>query len=271
MDNYEYCKQKVDLPGSDLHYSLLFNSPKEKQYMIAIYAFAQEIQALITQLKEPSVQQLKFAWWREQIKELYSGDPQHPIAKALVEPVREFNIPQQLFMEYIDGVELKLTCNHLCSFADLQHYAYREHGIIYAMVAHVLNKQSNSAMPAIQALSLVQTICQSIFQLRSDFLENRVYIPLETLDQFAINQDQLEAMQINEDFHKLLTAQTELANKYFQQALQDAQEINLAQPIRYNKLSLKLLDVIAKEDFPIFKHITKLTPLKKLWTVVWFK
>jgi phytoene synthase len=97
-----YYETKAAPPGSSLYYSVLFSPPEQRQAIIAIYAFYQEISNIIDSCSDLQVAQTKLEWWKTEIIRLFDGEPRHPITKALLPIIHSFQIPLEILHSLID-------------------------------------------------------------------------------------------------------------------------------------------------------------------------
>ena len=71
-----------------------------------LYAFGREVDDVAD---EPGTVEAKLAGlaaWREEVERLYAGRPTRPTTRALLEPVRRFDLPRQEFELLIEGMEM---------------------------------------------------------------------------------------------------------------------------------------------------------------------
>ena len=83
MDSHEYLREQVAPPGSNLYYSLLFVSPRERRPLCAAAAWQQEARLLAFAPRERDAALARIEWWQEEAQRLRAGTPRHPIAIAL--------------------------------------------------------------------------------------------------------------------------------------------------------------------------------------------
>jgi hypothetical protein len=106
--------------------------PAEKrQAMFAVYAFCRVVDDIADgDLPEPAkLRQLQR--WREEIDRLYAGDARDPIARALIEPIRRFDLAREDFIAMIDGMETDARGGLIApAMADLELYCSRVAGAV---------------------------------------------------------------------------------------------------------------------------------------------
>ena len=75
-----YCRDKIGgAAGSALHYSLLFLPPASRTTLIALYALRRELDDIADECADPGVARLKFAWWQEELANMFQGRARHPV------------------------------------------------------------------------------------------------------------------------------------------------------------------------------------------------
>src|SRR5476649_1090544 len=92
MSPDEYCQQKAAQSGSSFYYSFLFLPPERRRAITALYAFCREVDDVVDEIEDPQLAGAKLAWWRHEIGNLASGNPQHPVTRALLPAMRPYGI-----------------------------------------------------------------------------------------------------------------------------------------------------------------------------------
>jgi len=79
----EYCQQKTAQSGSSFYYSFLFLPLERRRAITALYAFCREVDDVVDEGLDPQIAATKLAWWRHEVENLFAGNPQHPVTRAL--------------------------------------------------------------------------------------------------------------------------------------------------------------------------------------------
>jgi len=137
MSPDEYCQEKAAQSGSSFYYSFLFLPPEKRRAITALYAYCREVDDVVDECSDADLARAKLAWWRQEIAGTFAGAAQHPVAKALIPVVRQFDLPQARFHEIIDGMAMDLQYNRYPDFATLQSYCYRVAGVVGLMAAQI--------------------------------------------------------------------------------------------------------------------------------------
>ena len=137
MTPEQYCEQKAASSGSSFYFSFLFLDPEARQAMTILYAFCREVDDVVDECHDLGVARTKLAWWRDEIARTFAASPQHPVGKALQTIIARYNLPQEHFLEIIDGMEMDLDFNAYRTFKELSLYCYRAASVVGLMTAEI--------------------------------------------------------------------------------------------------------------------------------------
>jgi 15-cis-phytoene synthase len=134
----EYCQQKAAASGSSFYYSFLFLPAERRRAITALYAYCREVDDVVDETSETQIAATKLAWWRAEIANLFAGNPQHPVTKALA-PHLSFGITAERLNEIIDGMEMDLTQTRYLDWPGLERYCHRVAGVVGLLAAGTPN------------------------------------------------------------------------------------------------------------------------------------
>src|SRR2546426_4490144 len=135
MTPEEYCREKAAHSGSSFYYSFLFLPPERRRAITALYAFCREVDDAVDEPSDASVARATLTWWRGEVARLFSGDPQHPVTRALAPVITPFGIVRARLEEIMDGMEMDLNQSRYLNFAALRLYCHRVAGVVGALAA----------------------------------------------------------------------------------------------------------------------------------------
>ena len=92
----DYVKNVVTRSGTTFFWSMRLLPRAKREAMFAIYAFCREVDDIADGDAPLAAKRAQLQTWREEIARLYAGAPAHPIARALVEPVRDFGLRREI-------------------------------------------------------------------------------------------------------------------------------------------------------------------------------
>ena len=276
MTPEDYCQQKAAGSGSSFYYSFLFLPPLRRRAMTALYAFCREVDDVVDECRDPHLAAIKLAWWRQEVAQLYAGTPEHPVTRALLPLLSEFNLPQEHLQEIISGMEMDLGEVRYEDFAALSPYCYRVASVVGLLSAEIFGFQNPQTPQYAQDLGMAFQLTNIIRDVGEDARRGRVYLPLDELARFAVPLTDILAARDSENFRRLMAFQIERAEHYYDKALgqlpasdRKAQRPGLIMAAIYRTL----LDEIKRDGGNVMNQRISLPPLRKLWLAgkTWFR
>ncbi len=268
MTPNEYCQNKASKSGSSFYYSFLFLPPKKRQAIIALYAFCREVDDVVDECNDESIAHTKLQWWRSEIDAVFSGNAQHPVGKALDEARQNHDLPQEYFLEIIDGMAMDLQHSEYESFKHLALYCYRVASVVGLMSAEIFGYTDRKTLKYAEDLGTALQLTNILRDVREDAGRGRIYLPQDDLQRFGISRQDIFQYKTSDNFKQMMKFQADRARQYYSSALEKLPDID-----RYPQVSGLMmaeiykatLDEIEKDGFRVLEHRTKLTPLRKLW------
>jgi phytoene synthase len=264
----QYCKDKAAQSGSSFYYSFMFLPPDKRRAITALYAFCREVDDVVDENSDENVARVTLAWWRTEVTAIYAGTPQHPVARALIPVVKQYNLPQKHFHEIIDGMEMDLQQHQYVDFKALQLYCYRVASAVGLLAAEIFGYTDPNTLKYAHDLGLAFQLTNIIRDVGEDARRGRIYLPLSELALFGVHVSDILDNKESEGFQKLMQFQIDRAQRYYQQALEQlpatdrkAQRTGLIMAVIYRAT----LEEIIASGCHVLKERVSLTPLHKLW------
>ncbi len=221
MTPKQYCQQKTASSGSSFYYSFMFLPKQKREAITALYAFCREVDDVVDECTELKVAQVKLAWWKDEIRNLYKGNPIHPVTKALEPFIRAYHLSEEHFIEIIDGMEMDLNFNRYQDFKQLQLYCYRVASVVGILSAQIFGFENRKTLKFAHDLGLAFQLTNIIRDVGEDARRNRIYIPLDDLAKFGVNEEDILRSRESDAVRQLLEYEIELAESYYDRALNE--------------------------------------------------
>ncbi|GMR18577.1 MAG: presqualene diphosphate synthase HpnD [Gammaproteobacteria bacterium] len=266
-----YCQDKTGGSGSSFYYSFMFLPKQRRQAITALYAFCREVDDVVDECAEPDIAKIKLAWWRQEIENLYKRTPEHPVSRALVPAIEQYNLKQEHFHEIIDGMEMDLHKNRYRDFDDLHLYCYRAASVVGLLAASIFGYKDEATIEYARKLGLAFQLTNIIRDVGEDARRNRIYIPADELARFNVNEaDILQGIE-SDNFVALMQFQADRATRYYNEALSRLPDDDRKQQLPgliMAAIYFAVLNEIEKDGYHVLKQKISLTPLRKLW-IAW--
>ena len=267
----QYCQEKAAASGSSFYYSFLFLPPERRRAITALYAFCREVDDVVDESLDPQLAATKLAWWRAEVANLFAGNPQHPVTKALFPYIKKYSLSKENLGEIIDGMEMDLTQTRYLDWAGLERYCYRVASVVGLLAAGIFGYRDARTLEYAKNLGIAFQLTNIIRDVGEDARKNRIYLPMDDLKKFGVPAADILNANETEGFRKLLAFEAARANQFYEKAFQSlppldrrAQRPGLIMAAIYRAL----LDEIQRGGFHVLKTKTSLTPLRKLW-IAW--
>ena len=264
----DYCQQKAAASGSSFYYSFLFLPPERRRAITALYAFCREVDDVVDECTEPQLAHAKLGWWRAEVANLFAGDPQHPVTNALRPFLEKFQITAERLNEIITGMEMDLTQTRYLDFAALERYCYHVAGAVGLLAAGIFGYRDPRTLEYAKDLGTAFQLTNIIRDVGEDARKNRIYLPIDELQKFAVKASAILNESHSDSFVRLMRYQAARANSYYEKAIlalpaddRRAQRPGLIMAAIYRAT----LAEIERDGFRVLDRRTSLTPLRKFW------
>ena len=268
MSPDEYCQQKTAQSGSSFYYSFLFLPPERRRAITALYAFCREVDDTVDEATDQSVARIKLAWWRNEVAQMYSGTPTHPVMLALKPHLAPYDLKQEHLQAIIDGMEMDLDQSRYLDYPNLKKYCWHVAGVVGILSASIFGVTNPQTLKYAETLGLAFQLTNIIRDVGEDARKGRIYLPVNELQQFGVTAADLLNARHSEKFEALMTFQAARAQQLYDDAFallpkedRRAQRPGLMMAAIYRTL----LDEIERDGFHVLTQKISLTPLRKLW------
>ncbi len=276
MNPDQYCQEKAAASGSSFYNSFRFLARDKRRAITALYAFCREVDDVVDECSDEQVARTTLNWWRAQVAEIYGGKPQHPVAIALVPIVKQYNLAQEHLLEIIDGMEMDLQQPRYADFKSLQLYCYRVASVVGLLTVEIFGYRNRQTLKYAHDLGIAFQLTNIIRDVGEDARRNRIYLPMDELQQFNVTAADILKARESENFQRLMAFQIERARRYYQQALahlpaedRKAQRTGLIMAEIYQAT----LNEVESSGCHVLQERVSLTPTYKLWLAfkAWLK
>ncbi|HEY0841990.1 presqualene diphosphate synthase HpnD [Methylotenera sp.] len=272
MTPKQYCQEKAAKSGSSFYYSFMFLPKHKRGAITALYAFCREVDDVVDECTELKMAQVKLAWWKDEVRNLYLNKPIHPVTKALQPVIKQFQLDEEHFHEIIDGMEMDLNFNRYEDFKQLQLYCYRVASVVGILSAQIFGFKNRKTLKFAHDLGMAFQLTNIIRDVGEDARRNRIYLPLDELAKFNVTEEDILRSRESDAVKKLLESQIERAETYYDKALNElpvedkkSQRVGLIMTAIYRTL-LREIKVDGAEK--VLNARISLGTLRKLWIAV---
>ena len=180
---------KVQASGTSFYAAMRLLPQARREAMFAIYAFCREVDDIADEPAEIDDKKRRLEEWRAEIARLYDGAPQHPIARALLQPLRQFTLRREDFLAVIDGMEMDAVEDIVAPPMDtLDLYCDRVASAVGRLSVRAFGATEPQADEVAYHLGRALQLTNILRDVAEDAERGRLYLPLELLAKAGIIQ-----------------------------------------------------------------------------------
>ncbi len=268
MTPEQYVQDKAAKSGSSFYYAFLFLPPPRRAAITAFYAFCREVDDVVDEVSDPGVAASKLMWWRKEVASAFSGQPSHPVMKALLPLAPAHGIEAAHLLAVIDGCQMDLEQSRYLDFAGLSRYCHLVAGIVGEVAANIFGRTDSATVTYAHRLGLAMQLTNIIRDVGDDARRGRIYLPVSELKQFDVKAQEVLNRGYSERFTALMKFQADRAHRIYDEAfaLLPAADRTAQKPgLMMGNIYRTLLREIEAANFQVLHQRTSLTPLRKLW------
>ncbi len=264
----DYVQQKAAASGSSFYYAFLFLPRQRRAAITAFYAFCREVDDVVDEVSDPGVARTKLAWWQNEVRSAFAGQPSHPVMQAMMPHVPTFGLKEESFQAIIQGCQMDLEQTRYLDYVGLQRYCHLVAGVVGEVAARIFGQTQVQTTEYAHTLGLAFQLTNIIRDVGEDALRGRIYLPVNELQQFDVKAHEILKRTYSDRFTALMRFQAERAHQLYDQALallpgedRRAQKPGLMMASIYRTL----LREIEHDNFQVLHQRIRLTPLRKFW------
>ena len=263
---YEYCANLARAHYENFTVGSLLLPKEKRRPMYAIYGFCRFTDDLGDEAPGDRIALLD--QWEEDLKLCYSGTPRHPIMLALQDTINAFQIPQELFLKLIEANRMDQEQHRHPTYDDLLRYCDHSANPVGRMVLYVFGYRdeerqqlSDYTCTALQLANFWQDVAR-------DYRMGRIYIPLEDMERFAYDEEELGQGIENGNFRRLMEFEVDRAEELFRLGLPLIKTVKGTLKLDLALFSLGGLEVlrkIRKQGYDVLGHRPVISRGRKAW------
>ena len=211
--SYEECKRLNSLHGKTYYLATLLLPAHKRPFVHALYGFARYADEIVDDLAstlsdKQKAEHLK-SWGDSVLASISTGFSTDHVGAALIDTVRRFNIPQQHFVDFLHSMTMDLTVGTYKTYKDLMEYVYGSAAVIGLQMVPILGPLSDEAYEPAKKLGIAFQLANFIRDVGEDLDRGRIYLPLDELAQFGVDQEMLYARKLTPEIIAALKFQIE--------------------------------------------------------------
>lgn len=262
-----YCRRLARTHYENFSVATWFLPRRFKQHFFNLYAYCRISDDLGDEVGDRAASLDLLDLWEGELEACYRGRPKHPVFVALAETVRACKIPQHEFSDLLTAFRQDQTTTRYDSFHDLLDYCRNSANPVGHLVLYVCGygdrdrqRLSDFTCTALQLANFWQDVSL-------DYAKGRIYLPLEDLRRFGVDQSDIAAQRNTPQFIEMMQFEVERAREWFRQGLPLVEKVSRELAIDIELFSWggqEILTAIEREGFAVLGRRPTISKSRKV-------
>lgn len=206
---------------------------------------------------------------REEIASAYSDSTQEDaLLLALADTLKTYSIPNELFFELINGMQMDLDKSRYADFEALRDYCYKAAGVVGLIMLKILGSHDPKAEKCAVDLGIAMQLTNILRDLKEDYARGRIYLPREDMARFKVSEKDIAEGKMTNELKLLIKFQIQRSKKFYADSEAGIPAL-LSRRARFVTILMKdmycaILEVIRKNDYDVFSKRLSVGPVRKL-------
>jgi squalene synthase HpnC len=263
----EYCRLLARSHYENFSVASWFLPAQLRQHFFNIYAYCRISDDLGDEVGDTAGSLLLLDQWETELNACYDGHPRHPVFVALAPTVRKFEIPKHEFSDLLTAFRQDQSISRYETFDSLLGYCRFSANPVGHLVLYLCGYRdcerrllSDYTCTALQLANFWQDVS-------ADYVKGRIYLPLEDLRRFGVNEDVIREAENTSAFCEMLKFEVERAREWFLQGLPLIAKVDraLATDIElFSRGGQEILNAIERRDYAVLGRRPVISKSRKL-------
>jgi squalene synthase HpnC len=215
-DGFRYCETIARSHYENFPVASRFVPKEIRKYVWAIYAFARIADDYADEPGFTLAERMdKLNQWEQYLDECFNGNPTHRVFAALAETVERFQIPFELFQNLLTAFRADVTVKRYETYEDVLAYCSNSANPIGRMLLLLFNYRSDAMMQFSDSICTALQLTNFWQDVSVDLQKDRIYLPLEDLEEFNYLEQDLCSKKVDDRFCSLMAFQVQRTAELF--------------------------------------------------------
>lgn len=230
---YERCRLITADYAKTFYLGTKLMDEEKRRATWAIYVWCRRTDELVDGPNASRITPMALQRWEDRLRACFDGRPFDLLDAALADTVARFPLHVSPFVDMVDGMRMDLIKQRYQTFDELYEYCYRVAGTVGLMTTPVMGIHPEfkgdveKVYEGALALGTANQLTNILRDVGEDLRErNRIYVPLDELEQFGISESDLVNYRVRDPvtgkvddrWRAFMKFQIERARDYFTQA-----------------------------------------------------
>ena len=267
---YELCREVQKAHSKTYYFSTRLFAPEVRPHVYALYAFMRYADEIVdnpggTPLPDQLANLEEFE--RETFAAVDGEKVANPVLRAYAETARTRGITPESIAAFMESMKMDTHVFRYRTYEDLEVYTYGSAAVVGLMMCRVAGVTDGRADPHAEALGVAMQLSNFLRDVKEDWARGRVYLPLEDLERFGYEEEELGEGVVDERFVALMRFEIERARRLYTFADEGMDYIPRGRryPVAVaRELYAAILGRIEAQDYDVFSRRAETSAARKL-------
>lgn len=273
-DAYRHCDLLTKNNSRTFHLASGLLAPDKRDAARALYAFCRVTDNIADSGDSSALRKKTLEAWQHRVVHTAPNE-KDPVCLAWADTRQRFNIPHGYAQQLIDGCATDLNKVRYETFDELAEYAYGVASTVGLMVMHIIGFEDSRALPYAVKLGVALQLTNILRDVAEDWRNGRLYLPLNELDKFGLNEADIANGQVDERWRAFMAFQIARNRRLYAEARPG---IALLKPggrfaiAAASDLYRAILHDIERHDYDVFSrrsHVNTLGKVARIPRIWW--
>jgi squalene synthase HpnC len=263
----EYCRRLARSHYENFSVASWFLPERLRQHFFNVYAYCRISDDLGDEVGD-TVRSLQLLdEWETELNACYDGHPRHPVFVALTETVRKFEIPKHEFADLLTAFRRDQSITRYETFNDLLGYCRFSANPVGHLVLYLCGYRDSDRQQLSDYTCTALQLANFWQDVSADFAKGRIYLPLEDLRRFGVNEQTIRDRENTSAFREMIKFEVERAGEWFRQGLPLSAKVNreLAIDIElFSRGGQEILKAVERQNYAVLGRRPAISKTRKL-------
>ncbi|MEZ6194125.1 MAG: squalene synthase HpnC [Planctomycetota bacterium] len=252
---HAYCRHLATTHYENFHVGTWLFPEQAREHAYNVYAYCRWSDDLADETGGDTERSLALlGWWRGELERAFAGAARHPVFVALAHSARVCELEPEPFHHLLDAFEQDQRVFRYPTYDDVLDYCKRSADPVGRIVLALLGYRDEERRRLSDRTCTALQLANHWQDVENDLRRGRIYLPLEDMARFGVNEEDLGMPRAGENVRELIRFEVERARALFHEGLplvgmvsgRARFDIDL-----FNRGGLAILDAIAAQDHDV--------------------
>ncbi len=268
--SYDCCMSLFQVHARSFHFASRYLDEENRRSFAALYAFCRLADDFADEIDiPPKALEEELDALKDIVARMDTGEVfDHPVLRAFGDTMKKYRIPIKYMFELIEGVRMDLRFKEIRTIQELEKYCYHVASTVGIMLCYIMGATDPLTIERAIDLGHALQLTNILRDIAEDFDNGRIYIPLETRQQFRVDKTDFEKQEVSPNFKWLIKHEMARAQSYYAKSEIGIQDLPPAAAFTVkvaSRVYAEIMNEIRKMDYQVFKNRAVVPKWKKLW------